>query len=426
MNRKDAIIMLRDKPVIMGHAVGFTKLDDMHNKWIVEMVRGTEDDTLQAHRGSYKTTCVSIALAIMITLFPNMKLMFMRKTDNDTKEIITQVKKILLSPQWQCIVEMIYNHPIELTSSNMSSISTNLTTDIRGTAQLTSFGTRASITGKHFDRIFTDDIVNLEDRKSRAERERIKLVYMELQNVKNRGGRIFNTGTPWHVEDCFKIMPTARKFSCYDTGLIGPEELQSIKDKMEPSLFAANYELIHIAGGDIIFHEPHKGADPALAEQGTAHIDAAYNGEDYTAFTIMKKTTDGKYYVFGKLWRKHVDDVMGDIIKYRTAFMAGRILCEDNGDKGYLARDLRKLGERVSSYHESMNKFIKITTYLKAIWNDVYFVEGTDDEYISQICDYNENAEHDDAPDSLSSLARIGWKKNDTGEYISPITGRKL
>ena len=58
MNRKDAIIMLRDKPVIMGHAVGFTKLDDMHNKWIVEMVRGTEDDTLQAHRGSYKTTCV--------------------------------------------------------------------------------------------------------------------------------------------------------------------------------------------------------------------------------------------------------------------------------------------------------------------------------------------------------------------------------
>lgn len=426
MNRKDAIIMLRDKPVIMGHAVGFTKLDDMHNKWIVEMVRGTEDDTLQAHRGSYKTTCVSIALAIMITLFPNMKLMFMRKTDNDTKEIITQVKKILMSPQWQCIVEMIYNHPIELTSSNMSSISTNLTTDIRGTAQLTSFGTRASITGKHFDRIFTDDIVNLEDRKSRAERERIKLVYMELQNVKNRGGRIFNTGTPWHVEDCFKIMPTARKFSCYDTGLIGPEELQSIKDKMEPSLFAANYELIHIAGEDIIFHEPHKGADPALAEQGTAHIDAAYNGEDYTAFTIMKKTTDGKYYVFGKLWRKHVDDVMGDIIKYRTAFMAGRILCEDNGDKGYLARDLRKLGERVSSYHESMNKFIKITTYLKAIWNDVYFVEGTDDEYISQICDYNENAEHDDAPDSLASLARIGWKKNDTGEYISPITGRKL
>jgi len=425
VNRKDAIIMLRDKPIVMGKAVGFDKLEKMHNDWIIDMVRGKDDDTLQAHRGSYKTTCVSLALCIIVTLFPNQKSMFMRKTDNDTKEVIAQVQKILLSPQWQCIVEAIYNHPLVLTTSSMSSVSTNLTSDIRGAAQLTSWGTRSSITGKHYDRIFTDDIVNLEDRKSRAERERIKVIYQELQNVKNRGGRIFNTGTPWHKEDCFKIMPNARKFDCYQTGLISPEELQNIKDKMEASLFAANYELIHISGEDVIFYDPQTGFDESYIEQGTAHIDAAYNGEDYTAFTIVHKVGE-YYYVFGKLWRKHVDDVLNEIIGYRQKYMVGRILCEDNGDKGYLARDLRKQGERVQSYHESMNKFIKITTYLKAIWKQVRFVKGTDEDYISQICDYNENAEHDDAPDSLASLARINWRKSDTGEYVSPITGRKL
>ena len=57
-------------------------------------------------------------------------------------------------------------------------------------------------------------------------------------------------------------------------------------------------------------------------------------------------------------------------------------------------------------YHEDMNKYLKITSYLKGAWQDVIFVAGTDKEYINQVCDYNENADHDDAPDSLASIIR--------------------
>jgi hypothetical protein len=66
-----------------------------------------------------------------------------------------------------------------------------------------------------------------------------------------------------------------------------------------------------------------------------------------------------------------------------------------------------------------MNKFLKITSYLKDVWKDVIFVKGTDKAYIEQICDYNENAEHDDAPDSLASIIRMLWKKQE-GNY-TPI-----
>ena len=38
-------------------------------------------------------------------------------------------------------------------------------------------------------------------------------------------------------------------------------------------------------------------------------------------------------------------------------------------------------------------------------------MENSDESYISQILDYNENASHDDAPDSFSSLVR--WKFKD-------------
>ena len=37
---------------------------------------------------------------------------------------------------------------------------------------------------------------------------------------------------------------------------------------------------------------------------------------------------------------------------------------------------------------------------------DIVFVRGTDAEYINQILDYTEQAEHDDAPDSAASVCR--------------------
>lgn len=422
MTREQAVNFLLTSPYKLGHMLGFTKLTDLHNAWILDMLKGQGDRTLQAHRASYKTTCVSIALALIIILLPNKRTLFLRKTDADIKEIIKQVQKILKDPHTQYFVQCIYGVNLKLTVESATEINTNLTTDIRGTSQLVGMGCGSSITGKHFDRIFTDDIVNVNDRVSKAERDRTKLVYQELQNIKNRDGRIFNTGTPWHKDDCFAIMPEAEKFDCYSTGLISDEQLEVIKKSMTHSLFAANYELRHIAAEDVIFDNPQTGADPSLVEQGECHIDAAYGGEDYTAFTICKKK-DGKYYVYGRCWRKHIDDVQDEIISLRKAFNAGKIYCEDNGDKGYLGKALRQKGERVNIYRENMNKFLKITSYLKAEWQNVVFVAGTDKEYIDQICDYNENCEHDDAADSLASIVRILWNRKDTeSTYTSILT----
>lgn len=420
MTREQAVNFLLEKPYLFAHMLGFTKLTELHNGWIIDMVRGKEDKTLQAHRGSYKTTCVSTALAIIIILMPRKKTLFMRKTDTDVKEVIKQVQKILLDPHTLYFVQVIYGTPLRLTVSSATEINTNLATDIKGTSQLVGIGTQASLTGKHFDCVFTDDIVNVNDRISRAERDRTKLVYQELQNIRNRGGRIYNTGTPWSKDDAFTLMPNIERFDCYQTGLIPPEDLEQIKASMTASLFAANYELRHVAEEDVIFSNPRTDCDTALVEQGDCHIDAAYGGEDYTAFTIVSKR-NGNYYFYGRLWRKHVDDCLDEIQGLRKRFNAGRIYCEDNGDKGYLAKELRKRGERAVTYHENMNKFLKITSYLKAEWNNVYFVSGTDKEFIDQICDYNENAEHDDAPDSVASQVRRLWRKNSTVEKYQSI-----
>lgn len=67
----------------------------------------------------------------------------------------------------------------------------------------------------------------------------------------------------------------------------------------------------------------------------------------------------------------------------------------------------------VRAYPEKMNKYLKISTYLRKWWGDVEILEGTDREYLSQIMDYTEDAEHDDAPDSAACICRILDRKGD-------------
>ena len=50
---------------------------------------------------------------------------------------------------------------------------------------------------------------------------------------------------------------------------------------------------------------------------------------------------------------------------------------------------------------------IKIETYLREAWGRIVFLEGTDREYLDQILDYTEYAEHDDAPDSAATMCRF-------------------
>ena len=405
---KEALIKtIKDYPYKIAQDIGFADVREFpHNEWMKAILTDTDDYTLLAHRGSYKSSVLSVCIALMMVLLPRKNIIFLRKADNDVFEMIRMVKKALESKIIQSMSYILYHRKLVLTESTASTITTNLFLSVSGSSQLLGIGLKSSITGKHADIVITDDICNISDRISKAERDRTKMQYQELQNIRNRGGRIINTGTKWHKDDVFVLTPNIHTYDYKQTGLIPEEKIEELRKNMIPSLFACNYELRIIASDDVVFASPQTGADVSLVEQGTAHIDAAYHGEDFTAYTVAK-IHDGKYYVFGKLWRKHVNDVLDQILEIHHSLMGGKIYCEDNGDKGYLGRDLRKKGERVVIYTESMNKYLKITSYLKFEWQNVIFVKGTDEEYINQVCDFNDTVEHDDAPDSLASLIRI-------------------
>ena len=354
--KAEALALFSD-PVALGHALDYTDLrDDPHGIWIRKFVFSTEDITIQAHRGAYKTTCLILGIALIMVREPDKSIIFLRKTDDDIAEVVNAVQRIILSDVFQQCYYALTGTRLVITKANQAEITLSIFSAPRGSAQLQGIGIGGSLTGKHADIIITDDIINLKDRISRAERERTKAIYQELQNIRNRGGRFINTGTPWHPEDAFSLMPEPERWDCRKTGLMTEEQIQRLKKSMAPSLFAANYELRHIPSeGALFVQQPAFTKDPLTLRDGIAHIDAAYGA-----------------------------------------------------------------GARPGTYSETMNKYVKISTYLRKWWENIVFLEGTDPAYISQIMDFTEDAEHDDAPDSASCIARY-YDNRSTEHYQSPF-----
>lgn len=142
----------------------------------------------------------------------------------------------------------------------------------------------------------------------------------------------------------------------------------------------------------------------SLLFNGIGLVDKSFGGDDSTAFVIARKgKVDGqdKIIMLGKKWDKHIDECLSEIKLYKEKYRTGTIYTENNDDKGYTAKT-----NGFTQYHEDMNKHHKIMTYLYSNWKDVVFVKETDDDFIKQIQNYNENSAHDDCPDACASIIR--------------------
>ena len=97
MTYEEAHDLIWNEPARIGYYMGFDDFTEVHNEWLTKMLRSTKDMTLQAHRGSYKTSCDSLFLALNTIIRPEENVIFLRKTDDDVAEVILQAQGMLQS-----------------------------------------------------------------------------------------------------------------------------------------------------------------------------------------------------------------------------------------------------------------------------------------------------------------------------------------
>ena len=241
---------IRDFPHLLGHLIRKTKLTQLHSGWIKKMWLSSEHISLQAHRGSYKTTAIVVVGIIFFLLFrPNTRIAVLRKKYTQSSEILDTVAKAFDLAEIRAIFEFAH----KVAPSFITRKADKLVFSFKGTntpeGNVDAYGIDSGITGKHYDIILADDIITMKDRYSKAERERVKAIISEIMtNIIEPSGHIIFTGTPWHKDDAWQMIPPPIKVDVYQSGILTEAEIEEKrKHSLNYSLFACNYELKHIA-----------------------------------------------------------------------------------------------------------------------------------------------------------------------------------
>jgi hypothetical protein len=410
-----------NNPEILGHYFGFDRLNETHGIWIKKCWSNDKTYVLQAHRNSYKTTACIIIGSIWCLIFnPDNTVLIVRKEYEGAASILGAITKIYESDKMKALYNELGYKTFQLNDSRKDTLTLSTKTTITKEGSIDSMGIGGAITGRHYDKIICDDIITLKDRVSHAERERSKEFIRELANVKNAGGSITFTGTPWHKSDAFSILPEADKYPLGSISIpeLTKENLAEIRAATTHSLWSANYELVHISSDDRIFTDAKFGHWRNDLPGSIGLCDTAYSGTHYTALSIAQ--IEGNHYnVKGWVWRKSIVDLYQIITNLLTDHNCGTLLIETNADKGLSRLEMMKYYPNVIGYAEHENKHNKIVGYVKNNWSKILFDEDSQSEYLNQVFDYTEGIEPDDAPDSLAALMRVLAKRNiDTEKSI--------
>lgn len=429
----DHLQQILEHPHLLGHLVGKTKLTELHSKWIWEVwgAPSGEPTALQAHRGAFKTTAVTEIGCVWWLLFhPNDRIALVRETFTAANDTLKTIKAYIKSEPIRALFKLAHKLYPKTIINKSGTVTYTFKKSITKEGSIDAYGIEQVPTGSHYDRIICDDIITINSRLSRAKRERVKEGVREiLTNIIDPGKSVHIIGTPWHHDDAWSmttedggtIIPTPFQYRPEDTGILSAEELAEKRRRTSKALFAINYMLDTSIrdDGQIFDDEPIRGVwdDTRPSCDYYAHLDAKFEGTCTNALTIMCRLPSGFIQVTGWTFPEHIDKkvewVRSTLMRYRCS----KLWIETNPDKGYVAKMFKRPSARgrlsVYTYHEDMNKHIKIITYLKDFWPELVWANNIDNDYLLQVLDYREGQEPMDCPDSASSLlARVFYHKD--------------
>ncbi len=395
--------------------LGYDKLEPIHSHWIKHIWLSNKDSSIQAFRGSYKTSAIVIVGTIWYLLFnPEARILLVREEGKIAKKVLLAIRQMYKRPPLQRIYREMYGIK-NLSFTKETEISITLPLKRRSTPEgnIEVMGLDWSATGNHYDRIHPDDIITIRDRISAPKRELTARFIGESINLIDPGGVRSWSGTPWHKGDGWKLLPTPIKYSIHNLKLseFTPEVIQKKRTDrgMTTSLFAANYELQHIASEDSLFDDPRYG-EWKITGTAQSQLDSKYKGKDTMALTLMYRGEGEDIHGYGKLWTSNVISKYDEIASIWKMNKVGTMHIEYNSDKGLASIELSKKGVLTEDYDENQNKHVKIVGYLHKFWKNIKWAPQTDNEYLNQITDYAEGQEPDDAADSAAScLKRMGF-----------------
>jgi hypothetical protein len=446
--------LIWDEPEVLGHMVGFTDGTPMHGQWIKKLwdnLQPGEDRNMMAHRGSLKTSFITQVGSHRDLIFnPHHRIAIFRPAQHQSIDITRVVRNWYNLPP---IIALLTEAPLHFSLKELTGKEKSIKWGFmppamrsRKEGNLDSWGMLGT-TGYHYDIMVICDIATIDDRTSRAKREKTKAFVREVRNnIKDPNANVLMEGTTWHPEDVWSEWPADFKVNVYQSGLRTDDQITKMKDgyinkngEWVPGLtaveFGCNQMLEHLNSEDQIFGDPAYGKFVNTQQPSYMHVDAKYKGDHTGAITLLQKRTDGLWSGRGWVFDNHVDEQYDFIVTNCMAHNVRVCYMEENADKGLVIRDLVKLGRKkrcktkFRNYNESTEKHTKIQSWGKRYYNQILWDDKMQHSinwrggptvpnghaYINQVIMYMDGEDLNDGPDSMASLLREIYDKKGKG-----------
>lgn len=419
---------------------------DIHKKWIQNLTAKESKRRLYLKpRGTYKTSIYAISYPLWRMLKnPNIRIAICGSNAENANSHIRSIQKhILYNKKFIDVFGNLYNKKLSWTQNSFSISLRKKFQQKENNISALGFGSQ--MTGKHFDLIIADDIVNNEDRESPIIRKKKARWFEDIISVIEPNGEILIIGTRWHTDDFYNYiindlnpkLPKCEKYEIeIETALnengeanfpsiLPLSKLETLKIEKGLIEFNSQYMNCPILPGTQIFFESDFNYfdfnDDFYKKTNIAYLDPSLGknySSDYSALIIGNLSSNNILFILDAVIIRVLPDLLIKTISEYCQMYNIKILgIESNSFQEYMADDIEKKlivnGLKILKIKNYTNKEIRIQSLQPLIKNgNIMFRQDSRNRYpllIEQLITYP-ISQNDDAPDALEGLYSLSQK----------------
>lgn len=344
--------------------LGYGDWDICHDEMEKFLAKPANKKLLLIPRGHLKTAVVTKALSIKWILNdPNVRILIANQVWDKSREMLSEIKGQL---EGKSELPKLFGNFVS-SRWNEEKIEVAQRTKSLAAATITTTGVEAEMTSTHFDKIILDDLMGLQNYKTKEQRDKVRAFYRSMINLLEPDGQLIVIGTRWHLDDLYQtIMDNERDY--YDVmvrqvveegRIIFPKKfnlkfdaakkqwvpvkekcmdyIQFLKQSTQQDFFSQymnnptddENQLFKTAYFKHYTERPNNlhvvmTVDPAISEKQYS---------DYTAIVVSGRAPDGKIYVLDTLRARwgSPKEIVDNIFLMRDKWKPTVVAIEENG-----------------------------------------------------------------------------------------------
>lgn len=183
--------------------LGFQDWDTIHDEVEKFLARPANKKLLLLPRGHLKTAIINKGYVIKTILNnPNTRILIANQVWDKSREMLSEIKGYL---EGKTELPKIFG---EFVSNrwNEEKIEIRQRTKSLAAPTIATTGVEAEMTSTHFDLIILDDLMGLQNYKTKEQRDKVRAFYRSMINLLEPSGQLIVLGTRWHLDDLYQTI----------------------------------------------------------------------------------------------------------------------------------------------------------------------------------------------------------------------------